>query len=327
LSESQQTILKRLEGPDPVALETLFRETESRYLLETQLERLSTLGYIAISGFTPTDAAHVLDLHRSWSREAAVLGAELMLRLRAGEGNPGTGGNPDGPAVSDAAQQLCREVIRRAVLQAGRAVSAAVLAERYDFHLESFPAVRELFVDRALAGVGDGGHALAGATDSGQAHAGDPELLGVALQLNQPLVAIGAPVGTYFPDVARSLRTRLVIPQHAEVANAVGAVVGSIMQTVRELITPQENGEVYRVHCEDGVHDFGDLEEAAAFALQAAEERAVRLAVRAGAVGAGASAERQDQHALVAGEQLFIQSVVTATATGRPHLAHDPMQE
>jgi N-methylhydantoinase A/oxoprolinase/acetone carboxylase beta subunit len=160
-----------------------------------------------------------------------------------------------------------------------------------------------------------------------QVHAGEPELLAVTLQLNQPLVAIGAPVGTYFPDVARSLQTRLVIPGHAEVANAVGAVVGSIMQTVRVLITPQENGEVFRAHCEDGVHDFGELEEAAAFAMQTAEERAVRLALKAGAVRASASAERHDQHALVAGEQLFIQSVVTAAATGRPHLAHDPEPE
>jgi hypothetical protein len=29
----------------------------------------------------------------------------------------------------------------------------------------------------------------------------------------------------------------------------------------------------------------------------------------------------------VAGEQLFIQSLITATATGRPHLAHDRVLE
>jgi hypothetical protein len=93
------------------------------------------------------------------------------------------------------------------------------------------------------------------------------------------------------------------------------------------LITPQENGEVFRVHCEDGVHDFGELEEAAAFAMQAAEERAAQLACRAGAVQAGVSTERKDQYAPVAGEQLFIQSLITATATGRPHLAHDRVLE
>jgi len=159
------------------------------------------------------------------------------------------------------------------------------------------------------------------------AGADPPDLLGVALRLNQPLVAIGAPVATYFPDVARSLQTRLVVPEHAEVANAVGAVVGSIMQSVRVLITPQENGELFRVHCEDGVHDFDELEEAARFALQAAGQRAEQLAGKAGAVSVNTSVERRDQRATVAGEQLFIQSVVSATATGRPHLAHDPLQK
>ena len=316
LAESQQRILERLEGSGPVALESLFRSTESQYLLETQLQRLTTLGYVAISGFTPSDAAHVLGMHKSWSREAAVLGAELMLRRRDGQGIL-TDRNGRGSA-----EQLCREVIRRTVLQAGRAVSAAVLAERYDFQLESFPAVRELFVDRALL------HAPADPPETrAEPGADPPDLLGVALRLNQPLVAIGAPVRTYFPDVARSLQTRLVVPEHAEVANAVGAVVGSIMQSVRVLITPQENGELFRVHCEDGVHDFGELEEAARFALQAAEQRAEQLARKAGAVSVTTSAERRDQSATVAGEQLFIQSVVTATATGRPHLAHDPLQK
>jgi N-methylhydantoinase A/oxoprolinase/acetone carboxylase beta subunit len=314
LTESQQNILTRLEGRGPVALESLFRGSESQYLLETQLERLTALGYVALSGFTPTDAAHVLGMHGSWSQEAARLGAELMMRLRAG-----TRKRSAGAADDESAEQFCREVIRRTVLQAGRAVSAAILAERYHFHLDSFPAVRELFVDRALTGAGTG--------YQGQANTGALELLGVTLRLNQPLVAIGAPVGTYFPDVAGSLQTRLVIPTHAEVANAVGAVVGSIMQTVRVLITPQENGDVFRVHCEDGVHDFGDLEQAAEFAQQAARERADQLARKAGAVSVSISAERNDQNAPVAGEQLFIQSVITTTATGRPHLAHDSLSE
>ena len=318
LAESQRQILLRLDGSRPVALESLFRGTDSRYLLETQLQRLTTLGYVAISGFTPTDAAHVLGMHNSWSREAAVLGAELMLRSRGGRQSISAGTRSEQPP-GDSAEQLCREIIRRTVLQAGRAVSAAVLAERYDFHLESFPAVRGLFVDRALL------HEVSGS--QGGACTNHRELLGVALRLNQPLVAIGAPVNTYFPDVARSLQAELVIPEHAEVANAVGAVVGSIMQTVRVLITPQENGDVFRAHCEDGVHDFGELEEAARFALQAGKKRAEELARKAGAVSVTTSAEREDHNALAAGEELFVQSVVTATATGRPHLAHDRVQE
>jgi N-methylhydantoinase A/oxoprolinase/acetone carboxylase beta subunit len=312
LEGSLQQILQQLEGGQAVALDILFRGVESQYLLETRLKRLSALGYIAISGFTPTDAAHVLGLHDAWSREAAVLGAELLLgvlhRL------------PGGEKGIESAEQLCREVLDRTILQAGRAVTAAVLAEGYGFHLESFPAVRDLFVDQALSMESD---VSVPAPPSVAGSAQSSDLLDISLRLKRPLVAIGAPVATYFPEVARSLHSELVIPDHAEVANAIGAVVGSIMQSVRVLITPQEAGEVFRAHCEDGVHDFSDLEEAVAFALQAAEERAAELAGKAGAVAVTVSSERQDKNALAAGEEFFIQSLVTATATGRPHLAHE----
>ena len=304
LEEAELQLLERLDGGRPVSLEDLFRGAESQYLLETRLERLTALGYVAISGFTPTDAAHVLDLHGSWSREAAVLGAELTLHR--------TGGDPGG---GDSAQQFCSLVFRRTILQAGRAVVAAVLAERYRFHLDSFPAVRRLFVDRALGHSDSCGQAAA--------QAALPDLLAVALRLQRPLVAIGAPAATYFPEVAGSLQAELIIPDHADVANAVGAVVGSIMQTVRVLITPQEGGELFRVHGEEGVHDFRELEEAAAFALQSAESRAEQLARKAGAASVSVATEREDQKAQAAGEEFFIQSLVTATATGRPHLAHD----
>jgi len=294
LSESQRRILLRLKGGQPVSLYSLFQGVDSQFLMETELRRLTNLGYVAISGFTPTDAAHVLGLHDSWSREAAGLGAELTLRSFIS------------PRAEDrSAEQFCEDVVRRVALQSGRAVVAAVLAEGFNLQLESFPAFSELFVDRAI-----------------ESPAAGSDLFGVSLNLKRPLVAIGAPVATYYPDVAESLHTELVIPSHAEVANAVGAVVGSIMQSVRVLISPLDGGELFRVHCEDGVHDFHELEEAASFAVEAAKTRVEELARRAGASSVKVVADRKDHHAMAAGEEFFVQSLVTATATGRPHLAH-----
>jgi len=305
LSESQRRILLRLEGGHPVSLYSLFQGVDSQYLMETELRRLTNLGYVAISGFTPTDAAHVLGLHDSWSREAANLGAELTLRSFT---------SPRAEELS--AEKLCKDVVRRVALQSGRAVVAAVLAEGFNLHLESFPAFSELFVDRAIERQRSGS-----------------DLFGVSLNLKRTLVAIGAPVATYYPDVADSLHTELVIPSHAEVANAVGAVVGSVMQSVRVLISPLDggggdrgkraSGELFRVHCEDGVHDFHELEEAASFAVEVAKARTEELARRAGASSVKVVADREDHHAMAAGEEFFVQSLVTATATGRPHLAHD----
>jgi hypothetical protein len=47
------------------------------------------------------------------------------------------------------------------------------------------------------------------------------------------LVGIGAPTHIFLPDIAGILKTRCVIPQNAEVANAVGAITGNVMAEAR----------------------------------------------------------------------------------------------
>ena len=81
-----------------------------------------------------------------------------------------------------------------------------------------------------LAGAWDSQDASWADLRSAQDAAGAPSDLGCTLTLRRPLVAIGAPVAAYLPQTAASLHTELVIPHHAEVANAVGAVSGSIIQ-------------------------------------------------------------------------------------------------
>jgi len=291
--ELQRDILQRVEQ-GPLPLDRLFSTAHSSFLMGLELRRLVDRGYVGISGFTPSDACHVLGLQRDWSARAARLGAELAARLHARRMRAGQP-SPDG---------FCREVLARAVLQAGRAVVAAVLQEAGSVDIDRHPRLRELFVDRAV-----------------QPEPSAP--LGVQLALKQPLVAIGAPAAAYFPEVARRLHTELCVPEHAPEANAVGAVVGSVMQSVRLLISSQDSGELFRVHLPEGVRDFTDLEEAAAFAASEAEEEARRLAARAGAAAAQVTVQRRDHTALAAGEESFLESLITATATGRPHLAHD----
>ncbi len=83
--------------------------------------------------------------------------------------------------------------------------------------------------------------------------------LGCELTLRRPLVAIGAPVAAYLPRVAGALHTELIIPEYAEVANAVGAVAGGIVQRLHVLISPLDDEGVVRLHLADGVHDFKSL--------------------------------------------------------------------
>jgi N-methylhydantoinase A/oxoprolinase/acetone carboxylase beta subunit len=154
------------------------------------------------------------------------------------------------------------------------------------------------------------------ALDRGDGHGA---ALGCTLTLRQPVVAIGAPVAAYMPRVAEQLHTRLIIPPHAAVANAVGAVVGGVVQRQQVLVGPLDGR--LRLHLPDGVHDFALLEEAVAFAQGWMRAWLEAQARQAGAAQVEIQIDRRDTYAPVGagfGEQVYLGTELTFTAVGRP---------
>jgi N-methylhydantoinase A/oxoprolinase/acetone carboxylase beta subunit len=291
LTPTQLEIWDILAG-GPVPLVSLLADPVQGFVYYRALNRLIERGLAVMSSFTPTDAAHVLGYHQAWHTEAARLGAELHAQRL-----PGLVG----------ADEFSRRVIDQTILQLGRAAVAAALTKNPDIDLNRADAMRRLFIDQPLAGQD-----------------GDDSLISVTLTLSHPLVAIGAPVATYYPTVAERLHTRLHIPQYAEIANAVGAVVGSVMQTVHALIKPLGEGAGFRVHLPIGIRDFGELEAAAAYAIREAGELAESQARRAGAVDVQFQVRRRDNIYHPADgmqEDIYLETEITATAVGRPRLA------
>jgi N-methylhydantoinase A/oxoprolinase/acetone carboxylase beta subunit len=237
------------------------------------------------AGFTPTDALHTLGRLELWSAEAAHLGARILAAQarRSSEG-------------------LCQEVVEGVSNRAATALVTKVISD--EAHLPDWvnEPTATLLLNRALNG--------GGGSD-----------LDLAMTLRQPVVAIGAPVEAYMPRVAERLHTRLIIPPHAEVANAVGAVAGGVVQRQRVLITPLDGGEAYRLHLPEGVYDFPDLEEAVA---HASDQMLPWIEARAREVGAEqveVQMTREDRDVLVKagwGDRLYLGSELVFTAVGRP---------
>jgi len=114
------------------------------------------------------------------------------------------------------------------------------------------------------------------------------------------------------------------------VANAIGAVIGSVVQRARVLIRPVEFGEAYRVHLPgnlglaESVRDFTTLADSVAFAEATVPPIIARLAEEAGAAHVETSAERTDQTGTIRekiDDALFLESVLEFTAVGRPAAA------
>ena len=135
------------------------------------------------------------------------------------------------------------------------------------------------------------------------------------------MIGLGASAPTYYPQVAEALGTAALIPEHAGVANAVGAVVGQIRVAVEASISQPEQGR-YRVYSHVAPGDFASFDAALAFA-----ETTVREEVRQRARDAGASEfqvrlTRDDKTADIEGRQTIIESQVRAIAAGRPTITH-----
>lgn len=134
-----------------------------------------------------------------------------------------------------------------------------------------------------------------------------------------PIVALGAPVAAWLPGVCRNLKAKLLIPEHAEVANAVGAAVGQIIVTAEALIRPDQHHTGYLVHAAWENRWFECLPDAQVWAIQTSQEAARAKAAASGSTNCTVTCRvTPTQITLTNGETKFIQAKIAATAIGSP---------
>ena len=265
----------------PVALDELLRGRAA----QAALMRLVARGMVGLGGFTPTDAAHVLGRHAAWDATASRKGADLFLRRRDRRG---------------AARAPSAEAFATRVLDLLVARSAAFVFET--------AAARD-----GLPGEGLATHPLVRRAWS----RGGGGLVEASIRIAMPVVGLGAAAHLHYPAIAAMLGTAAVIPAHAGVANAVGAVVGVVRRVAVTRITRPGSG-VYRVHAGDGVADHADYVPAREAAEAAARDLVARALEADGAVDAEIRVTIDERVAEAGGERILIETEIRAEGTGRP---------
>jgi N-methylhydantoinase A/oxoprolinase/acetone carboxylase beta subunit len=256
------------------------------------LRRLVDRGHATLAGFTPSDAMHVLGRQQGWDTEAATLGATILATLER---------NALARRERESAARLCERIYEQVLRAAARVVIESALAQ--DPGIEPRQG-RWGPLGRLLEEL------VAGRTFSA--------LVEARLGLSVPLIGIGAPAATYYPEVARRLGAQLVVPLHAAVCNAVGAVAGVVSSTC-EVVVNQTALKVFRVHDPTGSRDYSFAEEAIADAKRVASALALRAAQRAGAREPHIETWVTERRAHVdAAEDFLAEAVVYSRATGRP---------
>jgi N-methylhydantoinase A/oxoprolinase/acetone carboxylase beta subunit len=261
------------------------------------LRRLADAGLATLAAFTPSDAMHVLSRQTGWCLEAAEYGARILATEER---------NARAARAAVSAQEICERTYEHVVCETGRVLLAAALA--HDPGIQARGRGWGEFGDRLIEDTVAGRHFST--------------LLGATLGLARPLVAIGAPVGAYYPEVARRLGAPLSIPTHAAVCNAVGAVAGVVSQTV-EILVNQTTFKVFRVHDPAGSQDYPDPQPALEHAQRRSRELALAAARRAGATDPHVETRVTEKLAQVGpGADYLAEAVARSTATGRPLAGH-----
>jgi N-methylhydantoinase A/oxoprolinase/acetone carboxylase beta subunit len=343
--------------------------------LARAIARLERKGLAIYTGFTPSDAAHVLGMSTHWNQQAAVFAARIWARQMRhlyglGKWPLGDAQAPSRDVVAKVTETICNKLIEAGLNDAGQmnensagkvaallttmalarhgaAASAQALSgvQRVQQLANVKPGITsatkpsttlsesnisELPADAHPATLGEGATPTATpanlndipwqtlATPQRSTDKLAQPVFALQFAPDMPLVGVGAPAASYYPAVAQGLGVRLVVPPHADVANAVGAVLGQVTQRVHITVTQPVRG-TFKVFTPDGPQDFRGLDAAIAQARTLAAQEAHTRALAAGAVDAQVVFSQEDNQVNndIDGN-VFFEATVTATAWGRP---------
>ncbi|MBS3761817.1 MAG: DUF1638 domain-containing protein [Planctomycetes bacterium] len=246
LSFQEKKIFEKLENR-PKSVVELAEELGTSYWSLLRSGNLEARGAVQRSGLTPTDLLHCRGDFQKWHSGVA----KRFCRIMAG------------------VIQMPPEEFQETVLEkVARVLALELLKKNFDSEvdpdiMDECPVCQEIVR-----------HML---------HRNPAESI-VELNLKDPLIGVGAPVHHFLPRAAEYLGTEAIVPRHADVANAIGAITSHVVVSHHLRIQPDESGG-FSVDGLPGTPTFEMFQDANDYAV-----RELREIVRKKARGAGTSA-------------------------------------
>jgi N-methylhydantoinase A/oxoprolinase/acetone carboxylase beta subunit len=242
------------------------------------LRRLVNIGIIEKASVTPTDIVIANGRYNQLNREASILGVKILAHKM----------KKNYQEFLELAMDAITNKISMAIL------NSVIGIEGNHFNINE-DAGAIYFINKVL-------------------HPKDEDLLDCNFRLKLPLVAIGAPVQAYLPQVAHKLNLELTIPAYAEIANAIGAASGNVVEVVEVLIKPEYDHFI--VHTPWERIKLTSYDEAVEFALTEASKKAALQIEKAGAASYGLVTNQED--IFFEERDIFIETRISVTAIGKP---------
>ena len=226
-------------------------------------ERLETEGVLLRIGLTPTDFMHIKGDYLEYDREVSVLAARYMLRSM---GRPDTGSEI--MLLADEVYELVEAKMYENI------VSICLERSCEKEFKEGVSDQTGFLIRRAWELRNKGDKAV---------------LLSHSFGTEYTLIGIGAPTHLFLPEVAKALGAPYLLPENAEVANAIGALKADLSARIEVHITERFSNDlgrfIYIVHAPGGSVRLETREEAIELARKKGEAAALAEAKARGAKG------------------------------------------
>jgi N-methylhydantoinase A/oxoprolinase/acetone carboxylase beta subunit len=142
----------------------------------------------------------------------------------------------------------------------------------------------------------------------------------VAINLKHPVIGVGAPIKFFLPQAVIPFKAKAIIPENADVANAIGAITSYVFIRKQLWIVPgKEDGFI--VEGISGARTFKNIDDADRFAREELIDVVHKKAIEAGTNSRSIVFETKDSIPLAAaGEAIFLKRTISASLRGRPDL-------
>lgn len=266
--------------------ESDFGVGRNRFKMESLLERMIKIGAAVRAGLTPTDVFNVAGRSKIGDVDASGLALKVA------------------------------------------AMSAGISEEKLTVRVTD--AIRERIVLEILFSTVDGGdtdcnvgnfgvlsNAVRRWIYGGLLETDNGDSVSVDINLGREIIAVGAPAGIFIGPSAERLGVEYSVPESAGVANAVGAVSGVVMSTLKAAIR-SDDLEGYVVFMPTERKGFKRLDDAREHALDTMRAVVVDEVIESGGVDVEVKEEWRDIYIDSGGAKILVESVLTVVAVGRP---------
>lgn len=235
----------------PMSIPSLLEEMDMMHPNQLGADELLRREIISKAGLTPTDLLHVDGRYTLWDVEASQYGLKILSNHLNWE-------------ISSLTEFIWSQITEKIV-----------------------KAVVEFLSEKSIPPLKSYSNDLGPWIFHNSLYEEHPHLE-TQIRLRHPIIGIGAPAEIMLTEVAKLLHTELILPDHYFVANAVGAIAGSVMISEEILVYPHLSPSgldiiSFYLQAGDKREEYEELEEALDIARKLSHDRALSAALRSGA--------------------------------------------